>query len=273
MSPRATWQGQHCLITGGAAGIGLASAKFFAEAGALVTLVDVDEKALEASAHEIRATGSIVHTHCIDVTDPERLEALVEQLQREERIPDVLVNNAGILSTGSYAATDVARWRRLFEVNFWAPLSLIKLLTPAMIARGSGAIVNVASVSALVPFSKLTAYSTTKYALLGLSLAMQGDLKGTGVTISAVCPAFVQTNMPAHSGLDEAAQRSAEELLVARGINAAEVARAIAHAARKGKTIVTVGKDAHTLALLARIVPSRASLWLSRFGERDKKRD
>ncbi|HSC89616.1 MAG TPA: SDR family NAD(P)-dependent oxidoreductase, partial [Polyangiaceae bacterium] len=120
----------------------------------------------------------------------------------------------------------------------------------------------------LVGFSLLTAYSTSKFAVVGLSAAVGGELASSGVTVSCVCPSFVKSRLAETSGLEPAQRRDAQRVMNQLGIDADRVAKAIVRAARRGTPLVRVGAQAHALAYLQRLSPSGVSRWLSRLAER-----
>lgn len=255
------------MITGAASGIGRATARHFAAHGARLVLCDVRKAQVDAVGAEIRAHGTDAITYGVDVSDLNQMSVFSTWVSDRVGALDVLINNAGIMLPGGFQDTGYDQWRRTFDVNFWGPLYAVKLLAPKMIERGQGAIVNVASVSGRVGFSKLTAYSSSKFALVGFSQALGAELQGSGVTVSTVCPGFVKTSIADNALISEEARASANAVLEKRGIEPERVARAIESAARSGQALVHVGFDAHLLSLAARLAPGISSSWLARMAK------
>ena len=179
-------EGKHCLITGAGAGIGRESALAFAREGGIVLATDIDAAALATLAQE---NGAIA-THILDVTD----SAAVNRLIAAQPAFDVVFNCAGYVHAGTLLDTDLESWRRSFALNVDAMYYLCKAVVPAMLARGRGSIINMASVaSSLKGVPNRFAYSTTKAAVIGLSKAIAADYVGKGIRCNAICPGTVRT--------------------------------------------------------------------------------
>ncbi len=232
-----------------------------------MVLCDVNKAKVDALGGELRAQGASALTYAVDVSDLNQMSVFASWVTDRIGVVDVLVNNAGIMLPGGFRETDFDGWHRTFDVNFWGPLHAVKLLAPNMIERGQGAIINVASVSGRVGFSRLTAYSSSKFALVGFSQALRAELQGSGVTVSTVCPGFVKTNIANNAPISEQARESANAVLEKRGIEPERVARVIESVARSGEALVHVGMDAHLLSLAARIAPGISSSWLAKFAK------
>jgi 2-keto-3-deoxy-L-fuconate dehydrogenase len=178
--------GKRCLITGAGAGIGRESALAFARQGAAVLATDIDSMALVSLSQENGSIGTAV----LDVTD----SAAVDQLVATSAPFDVLFNCAGYVHAGTLLDTDLASWRRSFAINVDAMYYLSKAVLPAMIKRGGGSIINMASVaSSLKGVPNRFAYSTTKAAVIGLSKAIAADYVSKGIRCNAICPGTVKT--------------------------------------------------------------------------------
>ena len=179
-------------ITGGARGIGLATARAFLRAGARVALGDIDEAEVARAALELgdRALG-----HPLDVTNKESFQAFLAATEARFGRIDVLVNNAGLMPLGAFVDESDAVSRTTLDVNVWGVLLGMRLALPAMIARGGGHIVNVASMAGKFPIPGAAAYCASKFAVIGLGAAVRQELEGTGVTISTVLPSAVRTGL------------------------------------------------------------------------------
>ena len=182
-------QGKITLVTGAGSGIGQAIALAFAQQGAFVWLVDRDEKAGKATAMQLRAAGQQGEFAQLDVANEADVFALVGRLPTL----DVLANVAGIGHVGGLIETTAADLDRLHAVNVRGVFNLCKAFVPAMLQRGSGSVINMASVAGIVAVRDRLAYTTTKFAVVGLTKALALDHSHTGVRFNAICPGRVET--------------------------------------------------------------------------------
>lgn len=222
---------RHALITGGATGIGLAAAEALAACGVRVTLAARNGERLAAAAERIGA-----HAVTMDVRDEASVAAAFAAARRQGPI-DILVANAGIALSAPLAKTDLALWSETLAVNLTGAYLCARAALPDMQAAGWGRIVNVASIAALKGYAYIAAYAASKHGLLGFTRALAQETAKSGVTVNAVCPGYVDTDIVARAaaniadktGMDEAAARAAlyrfnpQERLIAP----AEVAAAI----------------------------------------------
>lgn len=179
------------LVTGGASGIGRATALRLAASGYRVCALDVDAGGLDATA--ARAGSAEMVTRTVDLTDTAELTATVGSVVDLLGVPNLLVNNAGIGFAGTAAETSPMEWDRTIAVNLTAVFHLCRLLVPQMVARGSGVIVNVSSVAGLVGLRNRAAYCASKAGIIGLTRALAADHAGEGLRVNAICPGTVET--------------------------------------------------------------------------------
>jgi NAD(P)-dependent dehydrogenase (short-subunit alcohol dehydrogenase family) len=180
--------GRVVAITGGARGIGLATARAFARLGATVVIGDVDAELAKTAAAEFGGSG-----HLLDVRDRDSFRAFLDAAGPL----DVLVNNAGVAPAGRFVDLDPDLLDVVLDVNLRGVVNGMRLALPDMLARGNGLVVNIASLAGRVPLPGAALYGGSKHAVLGLTAAVRGELHGSGVTVSAVLPTFVRTELVA----------------------------------------------------------------------------
>jgi hypothetical protein len=187
---------QTVLITGASSGIGEALAKRFARAGHRLVLVARTEAKLEALAAALSAEHGVpVSVEPVDLTQPEAPRGLASALKLKRIDIDVLVNNAGVLHQGEFAAMRAEHHRELIDLNVTALTAMLAHFLPGMIARGRGRVLNVASIAAFQPIPMLATYAATKAFVLSLTESLADELEGTGVTMTALCPGITDTRM------------------------------------------------------------------------------
>jgi NAD(P)-dependent dehydrogenase (short-subunit alcohol dehydrogenase family) len=177
------------LVTGAGSGIGQAIAQTLANAGAKVWVIDRDVPAGEKTVEAIRGAGHAAEFAALDVSEGN------DALTLAKRLPalDILVNNAGIGHVGDLLKTEAADLDRLHAVNVRGAFNLCKAFVPAMLERGRGSVINLASIGGIVGVRERLAYTVTKHAVVGLTRALALDHSHTGVRFNAICPGRVET--------------------------------------------------------------------------------
>jgi short-subunit dehydrogenase len=182
------------LVTGASSGIGAAFARRLAAAGSDLVVVARRQGRLDTLAAELSgAHGVHVETLVADLTDPVQLADVEARLRDPDRPIDLLVNNAGAGGHGAYASLPADEVEAMVRLNLLAPARLTSAALPAMVARGSGGVVNVSSISGEQPIPYVATYSATKAFLTSLSESVHDELRGTGVTVTAVLPGFTRS--------------------------------------------------------------------------------
>jgi NAD(P)-dependent dehydrogenase (short-subunit alcohol dehydrogenase family) len=194
------FDGAVAIITGGASGIGRALAEALAARGADVVVADVQDAAAEAVAAGIRRRGSRAAAAHVDVADYGAVHDLVHRTARAHRRLDYLFNNAGGCTHGEFLHHSMETWNRILDVNLKGVIHGVQAAYPVMVEQGFGHIVNTASMQALVPSSFSPSYTTTKYAILGLSRSLRVEAASRGIRVSALCPGVVRTPLTSGGG-------------------------------------------------------------------------
>ncbi len=227
------------VITGASSGIGAAAAHAFAREEARVVLAARRAEKLREVAKALEPYGVEALVLPTDVTRSDDLRALVDDTVSAFGRIDVLVNNAGLAYGGHHESIDPERLYNLVHVNLYGPMRLVQCVLPIMRAQGSGHIVNVSSMSSQIVMPGQAAYTATRLGLVGFSVALRRELRGTGIRVSSVLPSFTSTSMT--GAVDEEALHMALPF-VRWQMDAPEVpARAIVDAVRGNRQIVYMG--------------------------------
>ena len=185
-------QGLHCVVTGGASGIGAATVRRFAAEGAHICILDRDLSAAEALAAEL-GDGHLAME--LDVRFEAGVEQVAEAVYGCWSQVDVLVNNAGSELNKTYDETTVEEWDKVLDTDLKGPWLLCKHFVPRMVERGSGSVINISSLNGLVGFPLSTAYGSAKGGLVVFTRDMAIELATSGVRINCVCPGVIETPM------------------------------------------------------------------------------
>jgi short-subunit dehydrogenase/pimeloyl-ACP methyl ester carboxylesterase len=263
-------RGKLALVTGAGAGIGRATAVELARQGARkVVIVDRDLAAANEAADAVRAACAEAVVYEADVSDEAAVNDLAAQVRNDHGVVDILVNNAGIGMAGRFLETTSAHWDAIMGVNVRGVISGSRAFGAQMVERGEGGtIINIASAAAFLPSKSMVAYGTTKAAVLGFSESLRADLADEGITVTAVCPGFVNTNIAkstVYAGMtdeqQERARQKADAAYRRRNYTPEATAKAIVKAVRTGPPVLPVAAESRIGYALRRISPSAIRLF------------
>jgi NAD(P)-dependent dehydrogenase (short-subunit alcohol dehydrogenase family)/pimeloyl-ACP methyl ester carboxylesterase len=270
-SPSAVGSGRHdvrgklALITGAGAGIGRATALELARKGArTVVIVDRDLAAAQQTAADVRNIGADAAVYQADVGDEAGMNKLAAQVNDEHGVVDILVNNAGIGMAGRFLETTPEHWDNILSVNLRGVLNGSRVFATQMVDRGQGGtIINVSSAAAFLPSKSMIAYGTTKAAVLAFSESLRADLADEGITVTAVCPGFVNTNIAkstVYAGMSadqqERAREKADAAYRRRNYTPEATAKAIVKAVKTGPPVLPIAAESRVGYAMRRISPS-----------------
>jgi short-subunit dehydrogenase len=254
------------LITGASAGIGCELARQLGARGHNLVLVARREDRLTALAEELRlGNGIVAEARACDLGDDEARSALISSLREGERHVAVVCNNAGYGSFGKFHELDLDGETGMVRLNVLALHELTGAFLPEMVRRGSGAILNVASVASFQPIPNNATYAATKAFVHSFSEAVSAELAGTGVSVTSLCPGPVETEFGAVAGVGDLESQMPGFMAQ----SAADVARAAIEGMVKGKRTVFPGMGPRLAGFGGRFVPRSALLPLAaRLGDR-----
>ncbi len=191
------WQGvrgKHAVVTGGGSGIGAATAEALVREGARVTLMGRDAAKLVAQAAALIESGEVGFVS-VDVTQEAAVSAAFAQAVERFGPVDVLINNAGQAQAAPFTHTDMALWQRMLDVNLTGVFLCTRAVLPAMLERGAGRIVNVASTAGQTGYAYVAAYCAAKHGVIGLTRSLAREVATKGITVNAVCPGYTETEL------------------------------------------------------------------------------
>jgi NADP-dependent 3-hydroxy acid dehydrogenase YdfG len=250
-------RGKVVAITGGARGIGKATAKVLTSRGARVAIGDLDLELAEKTAEELGGGAVAVQ---LDVTERESFSNFLDETERQLGPVDVLINNAGIMPIGPFAEEDDLTAKRMIDINLHGVIYGTKLALARMEPRDSGHIVNIASQAGKAGFPGGATYCATKHAVVGLTEAVRAELDGTNIEMSVVMPGVVKTELA--SGLVEARG--------VKNLEPEEVAEAIVEAIETGRFEVWIPRSTKAINTFFGLVPRRGREAMARFLRADK---
>lgn len=241
-----TWN--TALVTGASSGIGRELAIQLARRGTNLVLVARSEQQLQDLATQLRADGVDVEVLVADLTDPPDLDRVARRLHNTTAPVDLLVNNAGAGTIGPLVQLPLERELEIVRLNTEALLHLSRVAAEVMTSRGAGTILNMASLAGYGPIPFFAVYGATKAFVLNLTLALREELRGTGVSVTAIAPGFVDTDFVEKAGVSDPPLRRL-------WADPARVARDGLQGAARGQAVVLPGLPVRATSVLSHVVP------------------
>lgn len=264
LKPQYDFADKHVLVTGGSRGLGLVLARELAARGARLSICSRTPEQVARAHDDLIGRGAAVFAQRCDVTDPDDLRRFIAAARREQGPIDVLVNNAGVIQVGPLDGMRETDFEQSLRTHFWAAYHAIQDVVPEMKARGAGRIVNVASVGGKVAVPHLLPYSVGKFALVGYSNGIRGELKQHGIVVTTVCPGLMRTGSHLNAEFkgrneDEYAWFALLNGLPGLSVSAEAAARKIVAACACGDAEVVIGLPAKFAVAAQALFPNLAA--------------
>lgn len=243
------------VITGASSGIGAEIARELSRRGHELVLVARSADKLEALATELPTTAHVIPA---DLSDRQTRAGLLAEIESRGLAPQILVNNAGLSTLGPVHRSDPEDELRMIEVDVAAVSELCSRFLPGMVERGSGALLNVASTAAFQPLPGQAGYGASKAFVLSYTRSLSAELKGTGVSVTVLCPGPVETGFGEAAGFTK--EQADDSLPAFMWVPVADVARAAVEGMEKGSLVVIPGFANRAGAAFAHLMPKRVLL-------------
>ncbi len=253
--------GKVALVTGAASGIGRETALAFARAGADLVVCDLNEAGLQETVAAARGLGRRVLARRVDVASRDEVRGFAEAVHREHEAVDVLMNNAGVGLGGGFLETGLEDWQWVLSINLWGVIHGCHFFLPAMVRHGRGGhVVNVSSAAGYLAAEQLSAYSTTKFAVFGLSEALRDELRPHRIGVTTVCPGIINTPITKTARMvgrvsGDTARAALVSVYQRRNYGPERVAAAVLKAIRRNRAVAPVSPEAWVMYYLKRVAP------------------
>ena len=245
-------------ITGAGSGFGEALAHRYAGAGYRVAVTDIDGERAEKVHAAVSSAGGRGFAQQLDVTSGPDWDALYQQIMTEWGGLEILVNNAGVAAAGRLEDTPIEDWKWVLEIDLMGVVRGCHRFLPIMREQRHGKVVNFASFAGMVPVPEVSAYATAKSGVVALSEQLRVDLDRSGVNVTLVCPAYVQTRLlETFRSQDERHRETAERWMSRSGVTAEKVADQVYKAVEKDEFLVLTHRETRWLWRMKRWFPER----------------
>ncbi len=244
------------MVTGAASGIGRATSIALAREGCDLAISDVDEAGLELTAAEIRTLGRKVSTRRVDVSKKDEMQRWADEVVKEHGAVHILVNNAGVTVTASFAEHTLEDWEWIVGVNFWGVVYGCMFFLPHLRAAGEGHIVNLSSVCGLMGVPMQSSYCATKFAVRGLSETLWVELRDENIGVTSVHPGGIRTSIAASArGASEKTREASALFIGAARVLPKDCARDIVRAIKSNRMRQLVAREAYLIETMKRLAP------------------
>jgi len=275
MTSKFAFTGCTAVVTGAASGIGAALAKGLADRGCHLALSDINEDGLQAVAEDLRSGDRRVTTHVFDVGNRDAIYSFADEVAKEHGGAELLFNNAGVATMGTFEQVAEEDFDWLLNINLFGPIRMTRAFLPLLRKASAAHITNISSIFGVIAPPGQTAYSASKFGLLGFSDSLRHEFAGSSIGVTTVHPGGIDTNIasssrtPKEVSNEEAKEtiKSVEDLLVMPPSKAAEV---ILDTVELRRPRVFVGSDAKRMAFLQRLFPFRYWSWIERSLDSDR---
>lgn len=260
---------KRAVITGGASGLGLATAQLLAPRGWSLGLLDRDAERLAEAARQLRAKGSPqCVAYVVDTTDEQAVKTAIDAFAAKCGGLDLAMNSAGVAVAGDLLETSAADWKWILDINVMGIVHSCRAELPHMIASGSGIIINVASAASFACGSRMSAYNASKAAVVALSETLFQEMAEHGVHVAAAMPGFFRTRLMEHARAPADARGFAQKMMQHSNLEADVVAAEIISRAAAGATHIVLPGSYRWLWRYKRLAPRSFLRWLARIRQR-----
>ncbi len=265
---KSPFKNKHIFITGGASGIGRQLSKdFYFKEYAHLTVLDRNVKGLKSLKRDLENLGNLSHRsqkikilQC-DLASKKNLEKMIEETS--DMPVDVLINNAGITSSGLFEKAKIEDFEKVIEINLMGTVRITKALLPKLLKSKNGVIVNISSLGGLIGMPGMSAYSASKFGIVGFSEALSLELKDR-VAVCTICPAFVKTHIVNNALLEPFSKSKVlddriekmNKFLTKFGSNPEKASQTIIQSIKQKKKLTLINPDAYALYFLKKFLPS-----------------
>ncbi|MGE0031459.1 MAG: SDR family NAD(P)-dependent oxidoreductase [Steroidobacteraceae bacterium] len=260
---------KRAIITGGASGLGLATAQLLAPRGWSLGLLDRDATRLAEAAEQLRAKGSpACEAYVVDTTDERAVKSAIDAFAAKFDGLDFAMNSAGVAVAGDLLETSTVDWKWILDINVMGIVYSCRAELPHMMASGGGLVINVASAASFACSSRMSAYNASKAAVVALSETLFQEMAEHGVHVTAAMPGFFRTRLMEHARAPADARGFAQKMMQRSNLEAGEVAAEILARAAAGATHVVLPASYRWLWRYKRLAPRSFLRWLARIRQR-----